>query len=525
MDALPRRELEALSWLFAPAMWRGGFLLARWVFLRSLGLWFLSAFYSLAFQIQGLIGPTGILPAEDYLSRVARVLPGLTRFWYAPSVLWLGAGHGALTALVVAGLVSSLALTLNLWPRLSIFVSFVLFLSFIGVAEEFASYQSDGMLLEASFLSLFFAPPGIRPGLGAADPPSRASTFLLQWEWFRIYFESGVVKLASGDTSWRDMTAMNHYYENGPLPTWLGWYVQHLPHGFHAFTAVMTLVIELGLVWLLLLPRPFRILCFFIVTPLQVGIILTANYAFLNYIVLSLGVLLLDDAWLDPRLRRASLAVRRRFRKAEDEAARKDPDAPLTAPSVPTWRLLATGLPLVVVFYVTVADFLFMGAPEAFSFLTLPVHALEPFRIANRYGLFAVMTPERFEIEFQGSNDGAHWTPYPFRYKPQALDEPPGIYAPYQPRFEWNLWFASLGGCRGNGWVQRAEQRLADGDESVLSLFQENPFPEGAPRYVRTIVSQYWFTDMATKRETGKWWRRDEIGPYCGTVRRRGPPS
>ena len=111
------------------------------------------------------------------------------------------------------------------------------------------------MLLEAGFISLFFAPPGLRPGLGATHAPSRLSLFLLRWEWFRIYFESGVVKLTSGDYSWRHLTAMDDYYQNGPLPTWIGWYVQQLPHWFHAATAFMTLAAELGLVWMLFLPR------------------------------------------------------------------------------------------------------------------------------------------------------------------------------------------------------------------------------------------------------------------------------
>lgn len=81
--------------------------------------------------------------------------------------------------------------------------------------------------------------------------------------------------------------------------------------------------------------------------------------------------------------------------------------------------------------------------PESFA-----VRIRESSRIANQYGLFAVMTRGRYEIEFQGSNDGQNWLAYPFRYKPQALDRPPGIYAPYQPRFDWNLWFASLGDWR-----------------------------------------------------------------------------
>ena len=140
------------------------------------------------------------------------------------------------------------------------------------------------------------------PGLGAAFSPSRASLFLLQWEWFRIYFESGIVKLVSGDRQWRTLTAMDEYYQNGPLPTWIGWYVEHLPHWFHAASAAGTLVLELVIVWMLFLPRRARILCFFIVTPWQIGVILTANYTFLNYLVLSLGFLLLDDKFLLPFL-------------------------------------------------------------------------------------------------------------------------------------------------------------------------------------------------------------------------------
>src|SRR5258708_33347956 len=159
------------------------------------------------------------------------------------------------------------------------------------------------MLLEAGFISIFFAPAGFRPGWGEHSPPSRASLFLLLWEWFRIYFESGLVKLLSGDPEWRHLTAMNEYYQNNPLPTWVGWYLQHLPHWFHWLTALATLVMELGLVLMIFLPRRFRIICFCITTLWQLGVILTANYTFLNYLVLSLGFLLLDDKFIGPFLR------------------------------------------------------------------------------------------------------------------------------------------------------------------------------------------------------------------------------
>ena len=150
-----------------------------------------------------------------------------------------------------------------------------------------------------------------------------------------------------------------------------------------------------------------------------------------------------------------------------------------------------------------------------------PVHLLEPFRIANRYGLFAVMTHARYEIEFQGSQDGQIWTPYPFRYKPQDVDKAPGIYAPYQPRFEWNLWFASLGAWREYRFVVWTEERLLRMSRTCWQLFAENPFASAPPKQVRAVIYQYWFTDMKTKREQGTWWRRELLGELRAGPRTR----
>jgi hypothetical protein len=149
-----------------------------------------------------------------------------------------------------------------------------------------------------------------------------------------------------------------------------------------------------------------------------------------------------------------------------------------------------------------------------------PVTALEPLRIANRYGLFAVMTPHRYEIEFQGSNNGANWTPYPFRYKPQAVNQRPRIYAPYQPRLDWNLWFASLGPWQENPMVPRTEQLLLQNDADVLGLFAGNPFPNEPPRFIRAVLWQYWFSSREEKRTQGVWWRRQLLGTYAPTLAR-----
>ena len=436
-----------------------------------------------------------------------------------------------LLAICWAGLIASVVLFVNVWPRGMLVVCFVCYLSFIAAAGDFSSYQSDGMLLEAGFISWFFTAPGLRPGWGHARPPSRASLFLLQWEWFRIYFESGVVKLASGDPQWRNWTAMDEYYQNGPLPTWIGWYVQHLPHWYHAFTVFLTFAVELVIVWMMFLPRRLRMVCFFVTTALQIGIIFTANYTFLNYLVLSLGILLLDDRLLVRALPKRwreefSARVHPAVAPAAEREGEQEPGLPAMTETRPAaavrparphgmaLRLALTSVMLSWIFYATTVQMIWILFP-GFPLPTSPVVALEPFRIANRYGLFAVMTRGRWEIEFQGSNDGQNWTPYPFRYKPQDPSKAPGIYAPYQPRLDWNLWFASLGTWRLYPLVISTEERLLSGDRNVLALFAGNPFPGAPPKEVRAVLWQYWFTSLAEKRRTGMWWERKLLGLYA----------
>jgi hypothetical protein len=520
-----RSPASVIRWLFDSAVGASDRLIPRWIFLRALGLIYFSAFYALVFQIRGLLGPDGILPAGEYLDAVTRQF-GQARFWFAPSVLWLSSGGHMLMAMCWVGMIASLLLVLNVWPRATLLICFVCFLSFVAAAQDFSGYQSDGMLLEAGFISLFFAPAGLWPGLGKSTPPSRASLFLLQWEWFRIYFESGVVKLASGDIEWRNFTAMDDYYQNGPLPTWVGWYVQHLPHGVHAFATGATLVLELGVVLMLFLPRRWRIACFFIVTLWQIPVILTANYTFLNYLVLVLGFLLLDDRFIlrvmperwKERLTSREIAVQ----AADSGTGSESPAISLIGKRpkpIAAFKLALASVMLIWVFYATTVQMIWMLLPHA-PLPVSPVAALEPFRIANRYGLFAVMTRGRYEIEFQGSDDGQNWRAYPFLYKPQDLGERPRIYAPYQPRFDWNLWFASLGGWRENIIVPSTEERLLAGSPDVLALFAGNPFPQSPPKQVRAVLWQYWFTTMAEKRATGMWWRRKLLGLYAPVLER-----
>ncbi len=182
-------------------------------------------------------------------------------------------------------------------------------------------------------------------------------------------------------------------------------------------------------------------------------------------------------------------------------------------------RLAVTAVMLTWIFYATLVEMVRMVKPWPAS--SMLVSALEPFRIANRFGLFGMMTRGRYEIEFQGSDNGQTWLVYPFRFKPQNPGKAPGIYAPYQPRFDWNLWFASLSSWRQEPIVVRTEQSLLRDDADVLLLFSGNPFPHAPPRQVRAVIWQYWFTTPAEKRAQGLWWKRQQLGLYAPTLERQ----
>src|ERR1051326_7642132 len=149
---MPERLLHIEEWLLgpeAPSETARTHLLPRWIVLRALGLIYFSAFYSLLFQAKGLIGPQGVLPAGNYLDAFAKYLSGIQRLWEVPTLFWLGSSDHALLLVCWLGIFGSIAVIFNLWPRVSLAVCFVCFLSFVASLHVFSSYQSDGMLLEA----------------------------------------------------------------------------------------------------------------------------------------------------------------------------------------------------------------------------------------------------------------------------------------------------------------------------------------------------------------------------------------
>src|SRR5262249_50178250 len=125
--------------------------------------------------------------------------------------------------------------------------------------------------------------------------PHPIAVFLMQWLLFRLMVESGIAKLATGDPSWRDLTAMATYYETAPLPTWIGWWAHQMPPAMHRGASALTFVAELVLPLGIWGPRRVRRAAFVGMLAFQAFVVLTANYGFFNYLSAALCLWVLDD--------------------------------------------------------------------------------------------------------------------------------------------------------------------------------------------------------------------------------------
>jgi hypothetical protein len=473
---------------------RPSYELTRWLFLRILAIIYVVAFLSLGVQITGLVGSQGILPASHLLD-VVRSGAAERRYWALPTIAWLRASDGALRALCFGGVAISAAGFFGILPAVMFATAWGLYLSLVVIGQDFLSFQWDILLLETGFLAIFFAPWQLR-GSSIRREPSRAILWLLRILLFRLMFSSGVVKLTSGDPTWRSLRALDYHYQTQPLPTPLAWLMQQLPHGFQTLSVLVMFGIELAVPFFLFAPRRVRLWAAGLIAFLQALILLTGNYAFFNLLALALCLVCLDDAFLH------------RFfpRRAPPERILREP------------RLKRA---VVAVLFVVI---LFAGAEQAAGVLgfwgTLPRAAMQifgglgRFYIVNSYGLFAVMTTTRYEIIVEGSNDGQTWLPYEFKYKPGDIKRRPPIVEPHQPRLDWQMWFAALGDYRDNPWFVNFMVRLLEGSPQVLALLAKNPFPGSPPRYIRAELYDYRFTDFAEWRATGAWWRREFVRLY-----------
>ena len=481
-----------------------------WLFRRLLGFVYVLAFTSLSGQIVGLIGERGILPVQSYLEATAAVVGdgafGLERFHALPTLCWLDQSDAFLRLLCAGGAGLGALLMIGLAPIVTLPILWLLYLSLVSAGGDFMMFQWDSLLLETGVLAACCAPVGLWDRWRTAPEPPRAGVWLFRWLLFRLVFGAGVIKLASGDPSWRNLTAVAFHYGTQPLPTPLAWYAAQLPLWFHRLCTASALAVQLLGPWLIAAPRRVRVVAGILVGGLELLVGVTGNYGFFNLLTLALCVFLVDDALVE---RWCGAWSRTTSRQRSSSGARED------AGGGERWRrrFIAALVMLWVPLSVRALAGSFLIDLQPWPVVSVAEGWLAPFRSINTYGLFARMTVTRPEIVIEGSDDGRAWRAYEFRYKAGDPARRPPWVAPHQPRVDWMMWFAALGSYDSERWFQSFCDRLLDGSPEVSALLDVDPFAGHPPRFLRATLYSYRFARRGDA-ESALWWVRDPIGPY-----------
>ncbi|MDQ2773501.1 MAG: lipase maturation factor family protein [Acidobacteriota bacterium] len=464
----------------------GEFQLTEALFLRLLALIYAVSFASFWPQIVGLVGSRGIAPAYQLLNAIHQQ-SGSRIYFEMPTLFWLGISDAALVAFCAIGCLAGLVMATGFFTRSSATICWILYLSIAAVGQPFSNFQWDALLLESGLLALFAGAP------------------LLVWAYrfllFRLMLESGLVKLISHDPNWHNLHALRFHFLTQPLPNPIAWYAFYLPGWILDSMTAATLAIELIAPFLLFAPKRLRYIGLAFLALLQAAILLTGNYAFFNFLTLALCLWGLNDQALAPVAR----CFRRGPKTLQNRILRALSTAALLA-------LMGLGA-------VTLINIPLPGFDRPVSKI---LAITGPIEIVNTYGLFAVMTTTRPEIIMEGSNDQLHWTEYAFRYKPGNLHRRLPWVAPYQPRLDWQMWFAALGSYQENTWVGGLIYRLLTGEPSVANLMEPSPFPK-PPRFIRAMLYDYQFTTQQERSRTGNIWRRTLQGVWFGPVALKNP--
>ena len=496
---------------------------SRWLFLKLLGIIYFIAFTSFWVQWEGLVGADGILPVTEFFERISNRF-GSSSFFHAPSLQLFFPDFGGSNFIGISGIVLSVLLVFGFSPRVSTIALWILYLSVYTGGQRFLSFQWDILLLESGFLAIWLAPNCIYFKKNKIYLLSKGCVFLMRWILFRLMFFSGVTKLASGDPVWTDLTALAYHYETQPLATWTAWYMHQLPTWFHQISTGFMFFVELVIPFFIFGPRRIKLIACFYISILMMFIILTGNYTFFNLLTLSLCVFLIDDS-----------IMKRWFGKKDDFPI------PLQKSSA-NWfnikkKFSISFVCIILILssaHTTIRYFPDFNIPQ---FIQRSLQIIRPFGIVNTYGLFSVMTTSRPELIIEKSQNGEDWEEIQFKWKAGMEDTSPSFVQPHQPRLDWQMWFAALFFEQVDElywqmntkkpetfqdhaafmnrlrvpssyhWFYRFLRQFLKGSPHVLDLLENE---SETPKYLRVWLYNYHFTNLEQKRETDKWWVRNQ---------------
>ncbi|MFG2138050.1 lipase maturation factor family protein [Streptomyces sp. NPDC048650] len=461
-----------MEWFTDPGYWLG-----RLVFQRMLAVLYCVAFVVAARQFRALIGARGMLPVPDFVARVPfRAAPSVFQLRYSDRFFASWAWGGALLAAAVA---AGAADAVPLWASMVLWaVLWAMYLSIVNVGQTWYSFGWESLLLETGMLAVFLG--------NAETAPPVPVLYLLRWVLFRVEFGAGLIKMR-GDSCWRDLTCLYYHHETQPMPGPLSWFFHRLPKPVHRVEVAANHVAQLALPVLLFAPQPVAGWAAAAMVVTQLWLVLSGNFAWLNWLTITLALSALAPAWWRPA----------------------------TPPGTPPPWFEA----VVIAATVGVLLLSYRPARNLVSRQQRMNTSYESLHLVNSYGAFGSITRVRREIVVEGTADAVTgpdtvWLAYEFHGKPGDVRRLPRQFAPYHLRLDWLMWFAALSPAYARSWFVPFVERLLANDRDALRLLRTNPFPDVPPARVRARVFRYRFTTWRELRETGAWWHRTEEGDF-----------
>ena len=468
-----------MNWFTASEYWW-----SRLVFQRALaGLYFV-AFLAAALQFRALIGERGMLPVPRFVARVPfRRAPSLFQLHYSDRYFALCAWTGCAVAVALAAGLDS---RLPLWGGMLLWlVPWLLYLSIVNVGQTWYGFGWESLLLEVGFLAVFLGNDEVAPPI--------VVLFLLRWILFRVEFGAGLIKMR-GDACWRKLTCLDHHHETQPMPGPLSWFFHHLPLPLHRVEVAANHVTQLAVPFLLFTPQPIATAAAALMIVTQLWLVLSGNFAWLNWITITLALSALSALRL--------------------------PGDPPSLPGTPLWYealVLAVAGLLLGLSYHPVRNML--------SRRQIMNRSFDPLHLVNTYGAFGSVSRIRYEVVVEGTADDvpredSEWKEYEFKGKPGDPRRWPRQFAPYHLRLDWMMWFAALSPAYAETWFGALVERLLENDPATLKLLRRSPFPADAPpHYVRARLFRYRYTSWRELRETGACWERTNVREYLPPTR------
>ncbi len=480
--------------------------LTRFLFLRTLGFVCLFAFLALVMQWEPLFGSNGLLPAAHFLERIHSLSnTGTAVYYQLPTLFWLNYSDSFMKLLAWVGLGLSALLLAGLANAVSVAVLWAIYLSFVQVGQIFYGYGWEILLLETLFLTIFLVPP-LDPRPFAPSPPPKTIIWFYRWLAFRLMFGAGLIKLR-GDACWHNLTCLMYHFETQPIPNEISWWLHQLPPLILQFGVLWNHFIELVVPFFIFGSRPLRILAAKLMISFQVFLIISGNLSFLNWLTIAVCIPLLDD----------------------EELSRFLPERLRSKATLPadTNRKI-TLVRRVVIACVSVLLILLSAHPviNMISPGQIMNTSFDPLYLVNTYGAFGSVGRVRHEIILEGTTDTkltseTPWKEYEFPAKPGNVHRRPPFIAPYQPRLDWQIWFAAMSEIEREPWLVHLVYKLLQNDAGTLRLLANNPFPDRPPAYIEAKLYQYQFTRIG--ESPGRWWKREWVAIYMPPVALEDP--